>query len=139
MLSSMASRDLCYQTMNTTDAYHATRKHFRKTFRTAGRMAIKGGTVELMTRDVSINGIKVHVGFDPQVSHSMPARIFLDECGSQAQAKVIWSKPDYEGGWYIGLKLGQFKSAVDILEERSVHKEESSANSMEAPSLGTEF
>ncbi|GEM_PF-5082659 len=84
---------------------YLTRKHYRKQFTSAGRMVVHGGLLKLTTMDISIGGTKVHLNVNPQMDDATSVDIFLDDLEVKGQAVSVWSKPDEDGGCYMGLKF----------------------------------
>ena len=84
---------------------HIARKYYRKQLYSSGRMVVHGGLLKLTTMDISVGGAKVHLDVNPRMDDSTPVDIFLDDLEVKGQAISVWSKPDDNGGCYMGLKF----------------------------------
>lgn len=90
-----------------------TRKHYRKTLSSSGRMAVYGEMLKFNTMDISAGGAKVHMHLISEINNPLPVGVFLDELQSQGAATVVWSKPDDEGGCFVGLKFDRMHGNAD--------------------------
>lgn len=92
---------------------HVTRKFYRKQLVSSGRLAFHGELLKLTTMDVSVAGVKVHLDINPEMRESTPVEIFLDELQLKGKAISVWSKPDEEGGCYMGLKFEKMEGGAN--------------------------
>lgn len=98
------------------------RKYYRKQLRSTGRMVADGRPIDIVTVDISITGIKIHVNSDPHLSILMPVKVYLDFSQSEGKATVVWIRSDYQGGWYIGLNIQQSDTEFDLKNKEPVCK-----------------